>query len=99
VFLAGGVVDQNVEPSEVLDDLVDGGLAEFRVRDVAGQQEHLAAMRLDGVGGLLGIALFHIEIPERYMRPLTRVHHRDRSTDTRIAASDQRHFVLQLVGW
>jgi hypothetical protein len=53
----GGIVDEDVDPSELLDDLLDDGLAAGLVSDVLRDAKTDSASSLDEPLGLVGIDL------------------------------------------
>jgi hypothetical protein len=76
VLLERGVVDEDVEPAELLHRPLDSALAEARLADVAADDE--AAPPL---------ALFD-DARRGDVRPLAREQHRHRAADAGVAAGD-----------
>ncbi len=95
VLLERGVVDQDVEPAERLHGLRDRGLAEFRIGDVARQQDAAAPFVLDRALGFVGVLVL-VEIGDRDVGAFAGEQHRDRAADAGIAAGDERHHVEKL---
>ena len=90
MLLIGGVVHEHVEPSERIDGLRDGAIAEGRLPNVAGNEQAPAAFVFDRRLGFIGVALFRFGVDDRDVGPLAREQHRNRSADPGIAAGDER---------
>ena len=96
VLLERGVVDEDVELAELLHRLLHRVLAEFRIGDIARQQNAAAAFLLDGPLGLLGVLVL-VEIGDRDVGALARKEHGHRAADAGVAAGDQRDLVEQFL--
>ncbi|MNX81916.1 hypothetical protein D3C86_1136220 [compost metagenome] len=95
--MAAGVVDQEVQPPELLDHLLDDLLAVGGVREVALDGEALAAGLADPAQGLLGVVVL-VEVGDRDVGPLAGEGDRDRPADAAVAAGHQGLASEQLVG-
>jgi hypothetical protein len=57
MLLERRVVDQDIELAEFIDGLLDRGLAERIVRNIAGDGDAAPALRFDGAFGFLGVGV------------------------------------------
>src|SRR4029079_17460339 len=95
--LLAGIVDENVEPAQLVDRLADGSLAELLVADVAGDRDRLAPLLLDNLPGPGGVVMF-AQVKDGDVGAFTGEQRRDRSADAAVGAGDERHLVLQSPG-
>ena len=70
-MLLAGIVDEDVEPAELVDGLLDRSFAELLVADVAGDGDGAPALLLDDLLGLLRIVML-AQIDNRDVRALAR---------------------------
>ena len=96
-MLLAGVVDEDVEPAELIDGLLHRLLAELLVADVAGNGDRLAPFLLDDLLGLGGVVML-AQIDDGDVRAFAREQRGDRAADAAVAAGDQRHLALQPAG-
>src|SRR5690606_29157022 len=97
VELERGVVDEDVDPAELVDDPLHGIVAEGRVAHVARDGEAAPPLLLHRAPGLLGVLVL-AEVEDGDVGSLTREEDEDRAADARVAAGDDRDHVAQLVG-
>lgn len=90
VDLVARVVDEDVQPAQ----LVDGALhelgAEATIADVPGKQHGEASLGFDHVAHVLGVGLFGGQIGDGDIGPLAREGDGHRRADARVAARDER---------
>src|SRR5688500_16817679 len=96
-MLLAGVVDEDVEPAELLDGLGDGPFAETLVADVAGDGNRLAAFLLDDGLRLLRVVVL-AQIEDRDVGAFPREQGGDRPADAAVGSGDQRDLALQAIG-
>ena len=77
MLLEGGVVDQNVEAPVMPRGLVDGGLAEGGIGDVARKEQAPPARAFDRALRFLGVFLLLGEVDDRDVGAFARVEVRD----------------------
>jgi hypothetical protein len=68
-MLLASIVDEDVEPAQLIDGLLDGVIAKLSVANVAGNGDRLAALFLDDLPGLLRIVVL-AQIEDRDVRTL-----------------------------
>src|SRR5690606_15708402 len=73
VLLVSGVVDEHVQASQLAGDLFHRRLAKRRIPNVAGDEQGLAAFRLDFIGRALRVRLLAFEVDNRDIGALARV--------------------------
>src|SRR5690606_35940263 len=97
LVLFGGIVDEDVEPAEFPDRLLDGSPAEFLVANIALDAERMAALALDQFDRLPRVCVL-LEIDEGDIGPFPR--HRDGAgaTDPAVAAGDEGDATGEPVG-
>jgi hypothetical protein len=95
--LLGGVVDQDVEAAELVEDLGHRGEAERLVADVAGDGDGAAAFRLDDALGLRGVVML-AKVKNADVGAFAGEERRHRPADAAVGAGDQRHLALQPPG-
>nr|WP_276602852.1 hypothetical protein [Nannocystis pusilla] len=93
--LLGGVVDEDVEAAEAIDDLADGVAAERAVADVAADRQTGAALFLDLGGGLAGVAVL-AQIDDGDVGALAGEQHGGGAADAAVAPGDERDPTLEL---
>jgi hypothetical protein len=93
-MLLGRVVDHHVELAELGDRLPDRVLAERLVADIAAEEDHLAALRLDQFGGILGVVVL-FQIDDSEPGALAGEQHRDGAADAAVATRDDRHLAFE----
>ena len=93
-MLLAGIVDEDVEPAELVDGLLDRALAEVLVADVAGDRDRLAAFLLDDLLGLRRIVML-AQIEDGDVGALAREQGGDRAADAAVGAGDQRDLALR----
>ena len=86
-MLLAGVVDEDVEPAQLVDRLLDRAFAERLVADIAGDGDRLAALLLDDVLGELGVLMF-AKIEDSDVRALTRKQSRHCAADAAVRPGD-----------
>src|SRR4029079_7757164 len=92
--LLAGIVDENVEPAELVDRLADGSLAELLIANVACNRDRLAPLLLDNLPGPGGVVMF-AQVKDGDVGAFTGEQRRDRPADAAIGPGDQRRLVLQ----
>ena len=97
VLLERGVVDQDVEPAQRLDGVLDRRRRERRVGDVALDQHGPAALAFDRVLGLLGV-LVGVEVGDGDVGAFAGEEHRHGTADAGVGAGDQRGLAGELLG-
>src|SRR6185503_13962324 len=98
VFLERRVIHQDVEPAERLERPLDRFGAEFRITDVAGNEQAATSLELHRGLGLQRVVLLFREIDDRHIGAFPREQHGDRAPDARITTGNERDLVLQLAG-
>jgi hypothetical protein len=93
-MLLTGIVDQDVEPAELVDRLRHRAIAKRLVADVAGDRDCAPAFLADNLRGLGGIVML-AQIKNRDVRAFAREQGGDSATDAAVRASDQRDFAVQ----
>src|SRR5215203_4812929 len=93
-MLLGGVVDEDVEAAEAVDDLLDRLLAEAGVADVAGDGEAVAPLGLDEPLGLARV-LALVQVHDGDVRALAGEQDRHGAADAGVAAGDDRDLVVE----
>src|SRR5688500_5718258 len=91
-MLLGGVVDEDIEPLEFLDGLLDRLLAEGLATDIAFDEMRLAALALDQAPGFLGIVVLFV-VDDGDLRTFAGEQDGRRTADAGVASSDQRNLV------
>ena len=95
LVLLGGVVDQDVEPAELLDRLLDAALAERLVADIARDLDARRGPRSRPARSVSSASLCSFEIDDRDVSALARHGDRDGAADAAVAAGDQRDLALK----
>ena len=93
-MLLAGIVDEDVEPAELLDRLPDGPFAELLVADVAGDRDRSAAFLLDDLLRLLRIVML-AQIKDCDVGAFAREQRGDGAADSAVGAGDQRDLALE----
>src|SRR5215204_570121 len=93
-MLLGGVVDEDVEAAEAIDDLLDRLLAEAGVADVAGDGEAVAPLGLDEPLGLARV-LALVQVHDGDVSALAGEQDRHGAGDAGVAAGDDRYLVVE----
>ena len=94
LVLLGRIVDQNVQPAELLDCLLHCLPAQVLAADIAGDLDGATALSGHRGHGLVGIPVL-LEIDDCELSALARHRHRHCPSDPGIAARDQRHLALE----
>src|SRR5690606_25190691 len=89
-LLAPGVVDEQVEAAESLRRAADESLAEAFVADVAGEAHDLSPGVADQFGDFVRVGFLGLEVGEGDIGAFAGEGDRDRATDARVAARDER---------
>ncbi len=97
VVLLGSVVDEDVEAAQLPARALDRFTTERGVGHVALEQQAALAFGFDQRLGVFRVAIL-IEIDHGTIGPFAGVVHRYGTADTAVAAGDQRHLALELVG-
>src|SRR5690606_23969361 len=97
LVLLGGVVDEDVEPTELVDGLPDGVAAELGVCDVAPEQEGPPALLLDLRLDLLGVPVL-LEVDDRDVGALLGEVHGHGPADAAVASGDDGAHPVELPG-
>ena len=92
-MLLTGIVDEDIEPAELVDGLLDRAIAEVLVADVTGDEDRFAAFLLDDLLRLLRVVML-AKIENRYVGALAREERSDGAADAAVRAGDQRNLVL-----
>jgi hypothetical protein len=95
VFLKAGVVDEDVEAAELLQGLLNGAGAEFRIANVAADQQAFPSFLLNRLPGALGILIL-FQVDNRNIGAFARVQHGDAAPDAAVTAGDDRNLALEL---
>jgi hypothetical protein len=96
-MLLGGVVDQDVEPAELVDRLLHRSLAECLVAEVAGDGQGPPPFLLDNLLRRLRIVML-AQIDDGYVGAFAREQRRDRPPDPAVGTGDERDLALEPVG-
>jgi hypothetical protein len=94
--LVGGVVDQDVQTTELGYRVLYGLLAELEVTDITHERQGSALLGLDHRARLLGIFLLARKARECDIRAFPREQRRNGSADPGIAARNQRDPPVEL---
>src|SRR5262249_14673633 len=89
------VVDQNIDPPELLYRLLDRSLAKAQVGDIARHRYAAPSFRFNRALGVFSVAVL-IQIHNGHIGALAGIEHGDGAPDARIAAGDERYHVLEL---
>src|SRR5215207_10355994 len=84
--LVGGVIDENVDPAELVHGPLDEMLASAFFGHVSRHLHGLAARVLDGLRRFPGVRLLFFEVGDHHVRALAGEGERDGPPDTRVAA-------------
>ena len=95
MLLEGGVVDQHVEPAELLHGLRDRAVAEARVLDVAGDQQARRPSASTPRLRLLGVVVL-VEVDDRHVGAFAGEQHGHGAADARVAAGDEGRHAFEL---
>lgn len=91
------IVDEDVQPAELCDGVIDGPARRLLVGQVARQQNAPPARLLNPCCDIVRIALFLREIADGHVAAFAREGDCDGPADTRVTARDQRRAPLQPV--
>ena len=96
MVLLAGIVDEDIEPSELIDCFLDRSLAELLISDIADDGDCPASLLLDDLLGLSSVFTL-AQVQNSDVRALAGVQSCDRSTNAAIGAGDQRDLALEPV--
>src|SRR5437667_12750439 len=96
-MLLAGIVDEDVEATQLIHGLLDRAFAELLVANIAGERDRAATLLLDNLLCLRRVIVL-AQIDNRDVRALTRKQGRYRAADAAVAAGDERDLASQPVG-
>src|SRR5215217_7063928 len=96
VLLKCSVVNQDVELAKLVDCLLHKLFANLRIANIARKRKRFLALGFDRALRFLSVTFFLFQESERDVGAFARKEHCDRTTDTGITTSDQRHLLFQL---
>ena len=93
-MLLAGIVDEHVEPPELVDGFLDRALAETLVADVAGNGDRPASFLFDNVLGLGGIVVL-AQVQDGDVGAFAREQGADRAANAAVAAGDDGDLAVE----